>query len=159
MLSVRDAAALQPRHDLEAGRQPVQHTMHQPDAAVFLVRVLPVRDAGNRRTQVRQDPQPERTRSEPDASTSSDLGRPGSKLSASNPTVVPTAPAGQQRQRRMHRMPEPDAVQGVGDAIPGTAHRVEGISEQMLEPVARPIQPRLAADEGQQPRTPLLETL
>jgi hypothetical protein len=59
----------------------------------------------------------------------------------------------------MHRMPEPDAVQGVGDAIPGTAQRIEGIGEQVLESAARAIQPLLTPDEGQQPRAPLLETV
>jgi hypothetical protein len=58
----------------------------------------------------------------------------------------------------MHRMPEPDAVQGVGEAIAGAAQRVEGMAEHVLEPVARPIQPFLTSDEGQQPRPPLPAT-
>jgi hypothetical protein len=44
--TVPAAAAIQPRHDVEARRQPVQQPMHQPDVTVFLVRVLPIRDAG-----------------------------------------------------------------------------------------------------------------
>jgi hypothetical protein len=62
--TVPAAAPIQPGHDVEAGRQTVQHTMHQPDAAVFLMRVLPIRDTGNRGPQIGQDSQPQRTGSE-----------------------------------------------------------------------------------------------
>ena len=54
-------------------------------------------------------------------------------------------------------MPQPYPIQGVGDAIAGPAQRVEGNADQVLEPIARPIQPLLTPNEGQQPRRPLLE--
>ena len=84
----------------------------------------------------------------------SDLGRPGSRLSASKPTVVPIAPLVERRQRRMHRMPEPHSVQRVGDHIARAAQRVEGNADQVLEPVARPIQPSLASDDDTSTRPP-----
>jgi hypothetical protein len=44
----------------------------------------------------------------------------------------------------------------VGDAIAAPAQRIEGDADEMLEPVAGPIQPLLTPDQGQQPRPPSL---
>ena len=50
----------------------------------------------------------------------------------------------------MHGVPQPYAIQRVGDTIAAPAQQIEGDAGKMLESVAGPIQPLLTPDQGQQ---------
>lgn len=151
-------APVEPRLHVQRGGGHVEQAVHGADPAVLLVGVLPVGDAGDGRTQAGQDAHPERAGGEPGGVDDLGGGLPGQHAQRVQRHRGAERAAGQRRQRRVHRVTEPDPVERVGDGVAGAAQPVVGEAEQVFEPVARPVHPLLAADRRHHLRSDLLQS-